>query len=529
MVEFTPLEMQQISVYLTLTASLGSQNLRPTIIRSVIAELKQRNSETTWIDKLLTWCPSSPKRKSSKTSVPDSTLSEKVLEPYWNDLCEATSSRLLLPVGTDCSGLGSSLLNGWSNITVEKSWFKGKLFTAPKANSPQIFSPSLMATVAECTDSESTGKRSRKIRIYLTASQRNLVRQWFGVSRLVFNTTVKYLQKPDTKANWKAIKTGILNSLPEYVASVPYQIKSIAVKDACKAISNAKTKYKKTGEIQKVRFRSRKNPYQSCYIPKSAVKDLGIYHTILGQLSYAEKLPKSFGDCRLVCAYGQHYLCVPEDVTTQKADNQGRVVALDPGIRTFLTFFSENSVGKIGQGDFSRIQRLCRHLDHLISRCTQSRAKPRQRMKKAASRMRLKIRSLIDELHHKAARFLVDHFDVILLPTFETSQMALKSTRKIKSKSVRNMLSFAHYRFKQFLKHKAFETGKLVLDVSEAYTSKTVSWTGEVVNVGGAKLIKSKIDGLVMDRDVNGARGIFLRALVDTPWMQQHLAFVSKC
>ncbi|MEB3280914.1 MAG: transposase [Lyngbya sp.] len=385
-----------------------------------------------------------------------------------------------------------------------------------------------MSSVVEYTDSGSTGKKSRKIRIYPTASQRNLIRQWFGVSRLVFNTTVKYLQEPDTKANWKAIKTGILNSLPEYVASVPYQIKSIAVKDACSSVSNAKSKYKKTGKIQSCKFRSRKNPYQSCYIPKSAVKDLGIYHRILGRLIYSEKLPKSFGDCRLVCAYGHHYLCAPENVTTQKADNQGRVVALDPGIRTFLTFFSEKSFGKIGQGDFSRIQRLCHHLDDLISRLTQTHAKQRQRMKKAASRIRLKIRCLIDELHHQAARFLVDNFDVILLPTFETSQMALKATRKIRSKSVRNLLSFAHYRFKQFLKHKAFETGKLVLDVCEAYTSKTVSWTGEILNVGGAKSIKSKVDGRVMDRDVNGARGIFLRALVDTPWMQQHLAFVSK-
>ena len=58
------------------------------------------------------------------------------------------------------------------------------------------------------------------------------------------------------------------------------------------------------------------------------------------------------------------------------------------------------------------------------------------------------------------------------------------------------MLTFAHYRFKQFLKHKAFETGKLVLDVNEAYTSKTVSWTGEIVkNLGGAKVIRSKKDG----------------------------------
>jgi len=385
-----------------------------------------------------------------------------------------------------------------------------------------------MSSVAECTDSGSTLRRSRKIRIYPDGKQRNLIRQWFGVSRLVFKTTVKSLQEPETKANWKAIKGEILNSLPEFCKSVPYQIKSIAVKDACQAIGNAKQKYKKTGEIQKVRFRSRKNPYQSCYIPKSAVNPLGIYHTILGSVRYAEQLPETFGDCRLVCAYGEYYLCVPEEKATTSADNQGRVVSLDPGVRTFLTFFSENSVGKIGESDFSRIQRLCQHLDNLISRSSQVKSAQKRRRRKAASKIRLKIKNLIDELHHKAVRFLVDNFDVILLPTFETSEMALKSRRKIRSKTVRNLLSFAHYRFKMFLKHKAFESGKLVLDVCEAYTSKTVSWTGEILNIGGAKKIRSRIDGHVMDRDVNGARGIFLRALVDTPWVQTHLAFVNE-
>lgn len=348
-----------------------------------------------------------------------------------------------------------------------------------------------------------------------------MIKQWFGVSRYVFNQTVSYLKQPDTKANWKAIKGEILNALPEFCKAVPYQIKSIAVKDACKAVSNAKLKFKKTGQVQAVQFRSRKNPTQSCYIPKSAVSEQGIYHTILGGLTFCERLPQTFGDCRLVLAYGQHYLTVPKESQRHRLDNQGRVVAIDPGIRTFATFFSETSVGEIGMGDFSRIQRLCSHLDDLISRMSQARCAVKRRRRKAASRIRLLIRNLIDELHHKAARFFVTNFDVILLPTFETSQMAKRGSRKIRSKSVRSMLTFAHYRFKQFLKHKAFEFGKLVVDCNEAYTSKTVSWTGEIIkNLSGAKFIKSA-DGQVMSRDRNGARGIFLRALVDTPLLSQ--------
>lgn len=206
-----------------------------------------------------------------------------------------------------------------------------------------------------------------------------------------------------------------------------------------------------------------------------------------------------------------------------KSDNQGRLVALDPGVRSFLTLFSPNSFGWIGNQDIGRIQRLCQHLDNLISQSSKVRRKVKQRYRKACDRLRRKIRNLIDELHHKVAKFLVENFDIILLPTFEVSEMVLKNSRRIRSRSVRQMLNWAHYRFKMFLKHKAFEHNKMVIDCCEAYTSKTVSWTGEMIhNLGGRKVIQSKIDGQKMNRDINGARGIFLRALVDTPSLKEH-------
>ena len=136
--------------------------------------------------------------------------------------------------------------------------------------------------------------------------------------------------------------------------------------------------------------------------------------------------------------------------------------------------------------------------------------------------MTVRIQNLINELHHKTARYLVDNFDVILLPAFKSSEVVIKGHRKIRSKTVRNLLNYGHHRFRQFLQHKAAESGTTVLIVNEAYTSKTVSWTGEIIqNLGGRKTVKSS-DGRRMDRDINGARGIFLRALGDTPLLRQH-------
>lgn len=431
---------------------------------------------------------------------------------------------MLLPVETGCVDSDLNYSSSWLSKTVEKSWFLTELYTVQKPNSQPIFLPSFTSSLAECTDKTATARRSRKIRLFLSPEQKALLKQWFGVSRFVYNTTIKYLQEPGTKANWMTIKTGILNSLPEWAKSVPFQIKSIAIKDACLAVKAAKKGFKKDGQIRKCRFRSRKDTKPSIFIPKSAIKDCGIYHSILGKCRIKEALPTEFSDGRLTLAYGEYYLVVSEQVQPVQADNQGRLVALDPGVRTFMTFFSEASFGWLGNDSNLYIQKLCFRLDKLVSKISKVPSKQKRRLKKAANLLRCKINNLVKELHHKTARFLVDNFDVILLPTFETSNMVSKSRRKLRNKSVRQMLTLSHYEFKKFLKWKAWEQSKTVIDCNEAYTSKTVSWTGEIVkNLGGARTIKSLSTGLKMNRDLNGARGVFLRALVDTPWLSQHL------
>ena len=220
-------------------------------------------------------------------------------------------------------------------------------------------------------------------------------------------------------------------------------------------------------------------------------------------------------DSQLVMEHGNRYfLCVLYLEKKKPREPMGRIVALDPGVRDFMTFFSEDSFGWLGHQCINRIQRLCQHCDNLYSRATQEKRPLRRALRKAANKILVKIRNLIDELHKKIAHFLVKHFDFILLPTFETKQMTMRAKRKLRKKSVRQMLTLSHYRFKAFLKQKALEYGVQVVDVCEAYTSKTVSWTGErVANLGGSKVIKSSDDHR-MDRDLNGARGIFIKNAV---------------
>ena len=384
-------------------------------------------------------------------------------------------------------------------------------------------------------------RKSRKIRLYPDAGQRTELRRWFGAARYAYNQTVELLTGEDAPPAVKTkVRDLVLPGLPSWHRSAPREVLVGAIFDACRAVSAIKkhnvqlARDKGNGHRQdegfaRVRFRSRKNPKQTFTVQANCVTPCGIYRTKLDKIKLAEDLPipKNRNICRLTLRYGQYHLSVPYDEKPLlQRENQARVVALDPGVRSFLTWYCADSVGKIGEGAFFRIQRLCERLDELLSRAQRSPARKRRNMRRAAGRMRIRVENLIQELHRQAARFLVNGFDVVLLPTFETSDMVERGRRRIRSKTVRNLLSLAHYRFGIFLRHKAHEAGVTVISVSEAYTTKTVSWTGEVLeDVGGASVIVGG-DGERMDRDYNGARGIYLRALGDTPALR---AWLSGC
>ena len=348
------------------------------------------------------------------------------------------------------------------------------------------------------------------------------------------------------KAVKREVRNHILPTLPPWHRSAPREVLVGAIFDACRAVSAVKKRNtelardKSRGSRQDedfahVRFRSRKNPRQTFTVQANCVSNAGIYRSKLADMRMAEKLPiqENRNICRLSMRYGQYHLSVPYDEKLPPGrENQARVVALDPGVRSFLTWYSADSVGKIGKGAFFRIQRLCERLDDLLSRAAKSPSRKRRNMRRAANRIRIRIENLVRELHRQAARFLVTSFDVILLPGFETSEMVERGRRRIRSKTVRNLLTLAHYQFGMFLRHKARETGAVVLSVNEAYTTKTVSWTGELLeNLGGASVVVAQ-DGERMDRDYNGARGIYLRALGDIPalrdWLSECAASVSE-
>ena len=439
-------------------------------------------------------------------------LNKEEYKPFWDDSCEAISSHLLSHPQIDFAALETS-----SSKTVDNSWFLTERKFHQNNNS---YLQTYTSSLVECTDLEDTQIKSRKIRIYPTQEQKILFKQWFGVSRKFYNETLT-IYKNGSEKSWDKVYQDIAeqNKEHDYINSVPYQIKKIAVKDYTKALSINKRKAKQLGKPFKMKFKSKKNPKQSCYITKTAISSSGIYHTIAGKLKMKERWwfeNEEINDCRLVLEYGKWFIVIPKEIKVTPIDNQEGVVAIDPGVRTFATYFStEGYFGKLGQRAFDRILKLNLKIDKLISKLSKETDKNKKsNLKRSIFNIRFKIRNLIDELHWKVIKFFTSGFKVIIFPSFNVSEMVKKSNRRIPKKVVRSMNCFRFYEFKERLKLKCKKNGVTFVESSEAFTSKTNSFTGELIENLGSKE-SFKFNNISIDRDINGARNILIRAMRD--------------
>ena len=321
------------------------------------------------------------------TSDQDSTSRDVGYSPYWSDFTKEISSVLWSPTETALRALERSSSRCCSNATAGSSWFSISGTSAPRRNSRLIFSPSSLSSELVSTDCGDTVRKSQKIRLYPDARQRAELRSWFGAARYAYNQTVELLTGEDApKAVKTKVRDAILPTLPPWHRSAPREVLVGAIFDACRAVSAVKKRNaqlagdkskgrRQDDDFARVRFRSRKNPRQTFTVQANCVTPDGIYRTKLGDMQMAERLPtqKNQNISRLTLRHGQYHLAVPYDERRpSQRENQARVVALDPGVRSFLTWYTNDSVGKIGEGAFFRIQRLCERLDDLLSRATKA-------------------------------------------------------------------------------------------------------------------------------------------------------------
>jgi len=426
------------------------------------------------------------------------------LVPYWNERCLAIQSDLFLPM---------------SKPNQTSLWQETYL-----AENPII--PTFMIPVKGEASEAGVENACKKIRVYPANPEK--VDNQIHACRRAYNLCVaKYREW--TKGAKPVDRTKLRRHVREQVKQENLErgikIGTTHLDEACQEAwrsNQAVIRNRVKGKRSELRFRKRIATKQSFIYQRLPQ---GILPRVLGDIHLTEDIPsEAIGkQAVLVREYGRYFLIVKRFIATAAAKTQGNAVGIDPGVRSFATTYSPEQATKFGvEFAWNRLRPLGLQLDKLYSKRkklfnrwgvlpTQLREDLLRCFEKKINRLKQRRNDLIEDLQKRVCHWLVTSYDFIFLPTFETQQMSRRAKRRIGSKTVRAMMDLCHYKFKLRLAWMCKKYGKYLIDVNEAYTTQTQSWDGKLQEVNRASIIS---DGTIMvDRDINGARGIFLRAI----------------
>lgn len=318
------------------------------------------------------------------------------------------------------------------------------------------------------------------------------------------------------------------NAKMNWQKEVPYDTRDEAIADVLKAYKSAFSNLRNRNiKFFNIAFRSKKNKTTESFkvnIDAFNYEKMTIFQNRLHENSRIKLKIKELKNLKkpdqffivLKTRPNYWYICFPQIKEKPIYDNPVyKSVFLDPGVRTFQSFYSPDGIcGKIANGKFQdQLAKLSKRHDILqscISKCNVSKTKRHLRDRNA--KLRLKIKNKVDNLHWQTCSFLCKTFQNIFLPLFEVSRMVEGSP--LGSKITRKMLELSHGKFRERLKWYGQTKNRNVYIIDECYTTKTCGHCGKInPNVGNSKIFNCEHCHYMIDRDLGAARNICLRLM----------------
>jgi putative transposase len=508
----------------------------------VMQESLQENKMETCSDKPSSSKGNIPIMKLSQILEADLTSKDKVSEKYWNNYSAEISEKLLFPPQIDLAALGQeNSLDGFSNTLGPNLRYSTTNHMRILTKSSQKTYWKLLQSSPQDIMEDVNTQITRKVRIYPNKEQKSLFNKCFGAHRYFYNKAIEQTKlneeiedKKDRNyansfisiRNKVVINDAELNEEDQnlWMKEIPYDTRQLAVKVMISAKKAALSNLR-NGNIKKfnMRYISKKTSNNIFYIDKNALKNGKIFQRRLKENSFIKSkkdkkiIEKSEGDFSIIQEKdGRYYINVVIHSTEQILKKKRNICALDPGVRTFQTLYSQKSIGEFGFNTSKILYNLYRREDKLKSIIASKKLSSykKYKLKKRCALLRTKIKHIVQDLHWKTADSLTKKFQVILLPIFNSKNMANKKQRKISKTSTRLLLGLSHYAFQQKLLYKAKQRGNTVILCKEHYTTKCCGKCGTLnEKIGGKKIFHCNNCNLTMDRDIHAARNILIRGL----------------
>jgi putative transposase len=344
-------------------------------------------------------------------------------------------------------------------------------------------------------------------------------RLWMNETSRLYNFTTNYLEKnpADLRLSKRKLRDKLKPLFPRH-ATYPDTALQYAIyeaRQAAKAVKADKPKQRISGTFS-VDGRSIKGGY----IYKQNVRAFIAHGKTAKQLKTAADaltipelaVVQTDAVCKVVYDKPRKAFCLHVPVPIKRHEIVKKpFISLDPGIRSFMTYFDGSTFGEIGAGYAKSFEPLMKAIDRLQQKIAISNHKKRKSYKKAQNRIYRKITNKVNDLHCKTVNFL-GGYENIFLPSFAVKKLA----EDLNEKNSRRLMALAHFKFKQRLAFKTTAFNNRVIICNEAYTSKTCTRCGVENHNLGKKKIFDCVCGIRHDRDYNGARNIALRVLTQS-------------
>jgi putative transposase len=221
------------------------------------------------------------------------------------------------------------------------------------------------------------------------------------------------------------------------------------------------------------------------------------------------------GNCLLFyIQYGRLYCAQPNIIEAKEHNNSNKVIALDPGIRNFITAFDGYNAYQFTNGeDLARIAKIKAYRAKLHKQLKGKSLELKRKIKYKMSCLNRKAINLVKDLHRKVASWLASNNRIIFVPSYKIKQIYKKGKQNKTNR--KNQLNYSWFKFVETLKYHCAVKGSVVIEVSEAYTSKTCSNCGHIhYKLGSNKTFNCPSCNHLLDRDLNGAINIYLNSLI---------------
>lgn len=523
---------------------------------TVVSQVK--NKKTISKDKLNSCKKTTKDTKSSKTLVRVSTSKEGDLSPFWTKHSMEWSKKLWFSQGTDCVGLRSNSLNGFSNDQEQNLPLSTRVMTLQNQNSLKMFCQSFKCSVVGEMANEGTIVRSYKIKLLPTKNQKCLLRKFEKAYRFTYNKALDFLKQNKNvskltlrtmfvtlrqNAKTKNRLFGDDNHNPffvdhEWLLKTPKAIRQQATFEASKNFKLHKHKCnpKVKGSSWAIGLENlvhilpnnkvRISRAASDEKDKTTIRFQGHLHASLKPEVTEEDFIVPQCEVRLQKYNSNYYLIIPIQKPIKHINEStldAKMIGLDPGLRKFLVGYgTDGRVVVFGSRNprrqFMRTIWYKEYLDTKLRAKKDSIFRATGKERKALRKQRRKIQERMDNIrkdfHHKVANWITNSYEVISIGKLPKNIILRdRHLPKIVKKAYN---ALAHYQFRCCLNNKCIERGKIFSAINESYTSKTCTLCGCIRNVGSSETFTCPCSLMKWDRDLNGARNILIKSISES-------------